>query len=292
MSDVPALDLSGGQICVVGLPLKLSDRFKAAAGRANATLNLVFSAVGLTGFLGLVPHEDDAIHEVQAYLDGLDDYANACVIVLPYTTIPRNLKDELEVLREAVPGTVLVPVAGADGWPIATTGKIDSAFYDQLLNALLGNYFPNGIPEEVLPSIYFQDLVDRDPRVIIPDGSLELCDQVAKHRYKFMRSAVDAFETFLSEGSGGRIDDFFENLGLRHAQSGGIVASLKVFREEICIHDGETETHLKQGDKTAKNAAARIYYYLFNIKSTSYLGILYAGPHPDSNVSRRHQITA
>jgi len=289
---MPAVDLSGRRVCVIGLPLKLSDRFKVAAQRANTSLNLVFSAVGMTGFLGLIPHEDQAIHELQAYLNGLDDYANAYVIVLPYTTIPHNLKDELHVLRNDFEGTVLEPKAGVDNWPIATTGEIDSAFFDQLLRALLGSYFPNGIPEEALPSACFRNLAERDSRVIVPAGSLEFCDQVAKHRYKFMRNAVGAIETFLTEGADGRIDAFFEKLGLKHAQSGGIVASLQVFREETCVHDGSTQTHLKQGDKTSKNAAARIYYYLFDIESKSYIGVLYAGPHPDSNVSRRHLINA
>jgi len=285
------VDFGGRRICIIGLPLRLSVRFKAAAERAETELHLVFSDVGSTGYLGLIPHADCAVYELRSYVDQFSDYVEAVVLVLPYAPLPAVLKEELKILEHDFGAAVLRPKGDSDNWPKAVAGKIDNLFLENLFDALVNSYFPQGIPEEPLPSVSFQSLSERQSRFLIPAGAIDQCNQVARHRYKFMRDVVAAIEKILVEGVDELIDAFFKRLGLKHAQTGGIVASLTVRRRTLCLHEGSTETHLKQGDNTTKVSAARVYYYLFNVESANYVGVLYAGPHPDSNVSWTYELS-
>lgn len=285
------MDFGGRKVCVIGLPLKLASRFKAAAQRANTKLNLIFSELGSTGFFALIPHEDAAVHELRTYADNLGEYSDAVVLVLPYTPLPKALKDELQTLSDDCAATVIQPTVGVHGWPKIKDGRVDAVFLQNLFDVLISTHFPAGIPIEVMPSIKFLELARRQSRVIIPDGALADCDLVAKHRYKFMRTVSGAVEQFLAEGAGGRLDAFFGRFGLQHAQTGGIVASLTLKRALQVIHQGSTQTHLKQGDATTRFSAARVYYYLFSLNSVAHVSILYAGPHPISNVSWSHDLS-
>ncbi len=282
MNSTPALDLHGRHACIIGCPSTLVKRIQAAAERCGAELHLVLAALGAQGYFGLVPHDSHACGELNAYLDNLPSYGDAVVFVLPYFPLPTDLKETLKTLED-LGGVVFRIKAGAANWPIAT-GKLNAAFVELVAKALLAALFPSGVPRELSPSAYFQAIADRQPRLHIPLKALDECDKVAVHRFKFMRSAGDAMESFLTTGSAGRIDAFFEKWGLSHAQSGGVLANLKIFRKSSCILNESVHTHLKQGDKTTPTAAARIYYHHYKIEESTCVAILYAGPHPDENV--------
>ena len=272
------------RVCIIGLPVQIRKRVEGTANRGGLDVVSVLSEVAREGSLRLVPHPDQAVHRVRAYFDELDDFSDGLVIALPYTDIPQDLDGELGTFEE-LGGKVLRPTMGLAEWPKQRRGKLDQAFLDCLFHAIR-TLLPGTDPGLVLPSAHFRNIAEQNSRFIIPDGALDECDQVALHRHDFLRKAADIFDLFLKEGAKGRIDAFFAVHGLDHAQSGGINASFTLHHGTECVYRETTSTHLKQGDKTTRMAAARIYYHSFFYCDQPYIAVLYAGPHPEANVSR------
>lgn len=275
-------------VFIVGLPTLLLKRFNAVAERGGLKVESILAALGAEGYFRLSPNPDQAVHTLSAYADTLAEFADAKVLVLPYAPIPDSLKDELEFVED-YGGNITRLSAGQDGWPKATISEFNDQFYGGVLDMLVGYLFPQGKPKELLPSEYFIAASERQKNILIPGGSIALCDDVARHRHKFMRTAADALEKLAAHGFDGNAEEFFKSFDLIHAHSGGIWAELEVFRAGKRQHKGGCHTHLKQGDGTKQIAAARIYYYRFDM-GTPYVAILYAGPHPDNNVSRQHSL--
>lgn len=275
-------------IFIVGLPTDLLKRFNAIADRGELQVESILAALGAEGYFRLSPNPEQAVHAFSAYADTLAQFSDAKVLVLPYAPIPATLRDELGFIAEDG-GSITRFSAGQDGWPKATISEFNEQFYNSVLDALSVYLFPQGKPRELLPSEYFVAASERQKNILIPGGSIASCDNVAKHRYKFMRTAANALEQLAADGLQGTVEDFFKSFELLHAQSGGILAELEVFRAGKLHHKGGCQTHLKQGDGTKKIAAARVYYYRFNM-GRPHVAILYAGPHPDYNVARQHSL--
>lgn len=273
-------------VLIVGLPTTLLKRFNALAKNGGLEVESILAALGAQGYFRLSPDPEQAVHALRAYADGVD-FSDAKVFVLPYTPVPESLAEEMAVLEQCG-GSVTRFVAGQNNWPKATVSEFTEQFYESVLEALVENLFPQGKPKELLPSEYFGAASVRQRNLLIPGGSIAQCDDVARHRYKFMRKVSDALERLAAEGLGSTIEEFFKSFDLLHAQSGGIYAELELFRDGKSQHKGGCHTHLKQGDGTKQIAAARVYYYRFEMDKQPYVAILYAGPHPDSDVSRKH----
>lgn len=275
-------------VFIVGLPTQLQYRLKAQARAGGKFVKLVLATKGREGYFRLCPDPSLAIYEFNGYLDSLNGgIEEAEVLVLPYAPIPDLLEEDLRAFID-LGGKVTRPLVGdgVDGWPKATVSEFDDRFFDLVFEQLVKTVFPQGIPKQLCPSEFFSKLSERQKNLLIPAAAISNCDAVARHRYKFMLKAAAALEEIAANGLNCGVDEHFKSLGLIHAQSGGIYAEIRVFREGKEVHKGGGSTHLKEGDNTNKNAAARIYYYCFNM-SGPYVAILYAGPHPDSDVSRK-----
>ncbi|MEW9585100.1 hypothetical protein [Paraburkholderia sp. DGU8] len=271
-------------VFVIGLFKSLQRKFDADCVRHGLRNRTVLADIGSKGTLTLLPIERDAIHALRAYLDSLDQYADAHVLVFPYAPIPADLEDELDALSE-MGGMVIRGNNGHDGWPaLATKKRPDTGVINAAYRRLwLG--MPSVAPApEPMPSEYFLQVSDANPRILFAPDVLTTCDLVAAHRREFLRRAIDALVDFVADGSGGRIDAFFREKGLDHAQTGGISATLEVQWGAKTIHKGTTNTHLKQGDRTTPEGAARLYYQVFSHSERTYVAVLYAGPHPDHDV--------
>jgi len=77
---------------------------------------------------------------------------------------------------------------------------------------------------------------------------------------------------------------FFREKGLEHGQTGGISVTFEVLLGTKSVHNENTKTHLKQGDKTSPEGAARLCYQVFTHERCTYVAILYAGPHPERDL--------
>ncbi|MDB0510781.1 hypothetical protein [Ralstonia solanacearum] len=271
-------------VFVIGLFQSLQRKFVADCGRKGIEGRSVLAGIGREGTLTLLPIQNDAVHAFRAYLDGLSAYNEAHVVVFPYAPIPEELDDELKVVAE-MGGVVIRATNGQDGWPLlGKKQKPDTATLN-LAYARLWHALPGAQHEETPPpSEYFRLVAEANPRIIFATGVLTTCDSVAHHRYDFLRRAVDALVEFAMDGAGGRIDAFFRERGIDHAQTGGITTTLTVHAGTENIHTDTSNAHLKQGDYTTPQAAARVYYQAFMHQQLTYVVVLYAGPHPDKNI--------
>jgi hypothetical protein len=278
------------RVFMIGLPALVRQRVEAEAARRDLEVSNIAASVGNAGTFKLLPHADQAIYRLQEYVKGeADNYDGCFVLVLPYAPLPNDLVEELAVLEE-FGARVIRPTPGEAYWPSKSSARRrDQAFWDALYEAIITE-FPGEALQLQAPSDYFQSLAANNPRLIITSRSLESADGVAGHRYEFLRRAADALDQYARGGSGGRIDAFFARQGLDHAQSGGITATLRLHRAgAVTTH--ECHTHLKQGDNTTRIAAARVYYYAFTVEGEPYAALLYAGPHPDEDVTREWHLT-
>lgn len=268
-------------VCIVGLPTQIRRRVEAAANAAGIEVFGIFCAKGREGSLRLIPHPDQAIDRLNEYLDSLEDYSAGNVLVLPYAPVPPDVNDELDEFKNL--GADVAWIRPGGSWP-EHPQKLDDTFFNALHAAIMET-LPRPSRDSVLPSAYFQSVADRNPRLVLSPEALKFCDLVAPHRYEFMRSAADAFEEYLRSGAGGRIDQFFAQFGLEHAQTGGVDATLTFVVDGNAVYAETRKTHLKQGDRTTPQAAARIYYHAFVHQQESFVSVLYAGPHPDRDIS-------
>lgn len=227
-----------------------------------------------------------------AYLDALPNWSEAQVLILPYTEPPPALDEIIEmVLDEA--GEVIVPEQGEDAWPVLSRGKSpDAAFNDALFARLARELFPSQGPAAVpIPSECLREASGRHPHLLIAEGVFDVCDDVAEIRHEFVAHTMDAFVHYLEKsGQVGRIDAFLGARGLVHAQSGGSLINVEVLDGEKPKPDLRVHTHVKQGDATTPQAAARIYYCVFKRKDVQYLAVLYVGPHPDEDQEMKRKV--
>lgn len=272
---------------IVGLPVGMLKVFKAAATRRNYRVDEILAEVGDKGTLHLHPRPERCYQQLQEYVAKFDgpanDYSECFLLVLPYVQfIPQRIEDEI-LLLEDMGATVERPVPGESGWPAVPKRRPDQAFLTALLHKLSEYLFPE--LEEILPSAHLRELAEKNPRLLVAPGVLEICDRVAEIRYTFLKRAVDALTMFLNQnGSNERLDAFFGVYGLNHAQSGGVDTKVTVRRGHTQFLCQTANTHLKQGDKTTPTGAARVYYQTFRVEEKLYVVVLYAGPHPTTNV--------
>lgn len=277
-------------VFIIGLPKSIKARIEVEARRNGMRLISILCDIGKEGTLMLLPHPDQAIYRLHSYYKELGDIADAYIIVLPYAPIPKDLETELDLLDDMGGGTTVRPKQGQDGWVQNGAKRPDmaalNAIYERLLRELIpGNNFVTA-PED-LPSEYFRAASQAIPQLIFAENVFDVCDQVAKHRHSFMKNAADAFSKMVKEsGQVGPVDKFFAKLGLDHAQTGGIQTTLQVNNGASNIYHKTSSVHLKRGDKTTPQAAPRIYYHNFLHGERYYVVVLYAGPHPDVDVSR------
>lgn len=273
-----------GGVFIIGLPTQISKTLEAAAKQEKVRITSVTAGIGKEGRFRLFPAPEDAIHSLRAYYDQFDGrYEDAFVVVLPYAPIPDEVRAELDVL-ESMGAEVVQAAPGEDDWPpLAKRGKPDTRFFNDLFRRLRDEIFE---ADEEMPSDYFRAASERNSKIIIAKGALDSCNDVPQHRHAFMKLAADTFVIIADRnGQVGRMDAFFRESGLDHAQSGGISTTLRVCKDGRCIHNATSNMHLKQGDNTTPQAAARIYYQHFLGSGLCYIVVFYAGPHPDCDLS-------
>ena len=274
------------EVLIIGLPRKVRQRVEIAATRNGVRITSILAGLRSDRTFQLLPHPSQAVHTVRSYIDKFDDLSDVSILVLPYAPIPDDLKNELDALN-ALGGNLRSPVPGANDWPAFRKRKkrdsdhiFDRELYERITSIVCSRQAAE------LPSVYFGRLQTDHSRLLIADGVLGLCDSVAPHRYEFMRVSVDALVEILQVGgSVGAMQEFFSARGLTLAQSGGISTTIRVIRAGSVLLKETSNMHLKQGDSTTPQSAARIYFQPFSIDAEYYIAITYAGPHPDRNAS-------
>lgn len=266
---------------IIGLLRPLRARTEAEAKRRGCVVSSILSDVGANGTARLLPIDSDAVYKFRHYLDCLTSFEDAFVLVLPYAPIPEDLEEELQAFT-SLEGRVVRPKADGLDLP-RPTKRPDTMFFNAIFAFIACQLHPENADINSPPSAHFLKTAEDNTRLLIAKGALDYCDAVAKHRWRFLTKAADAFASLLQEDglASDRLEVFFKKHGLTHAQSGGINAKLQIYKNGELVHQQTSNTHLKQGDHTTAEAAARIYYQCFSFEERFYIVILYAGPHPD-----------
>lgn len=270
-------------VFIVGLPKSLRKRLESAFAHHGLFVKSICSDIGNKGSFVLLPVGQDPIHAFNAYLDSVE-ITQATIIVVPYADLPPKL---IEDISAGIDLGIKVYDQGDLEWPkLARKQKPDTAFYNEIFKLICDVCLPKS-NEEVSVSDYFRNAAKDNNRILIHDSVFKNCDNVAPHRIKFLKDSIDAINELMVTTLEHRVEEYFSRRGIEHAQSGGISIKLKVSDHlgSLLKQDDDINTHLKKGDKTDKYSAARLYYHMFDIQSVTYAAILYAGPHPDDDIT-------
>ena len=277
-------------LVIIGVPSVLARRLETLAGSA-VRLRYVFMGLGKEGRPVLLPHPRNAVYALRGWLDECTSLERVRIVALPFAPMPDDLLTELNELAE-LGVEVLRPAERENGWPEFQT-SLDTPFLDEIyaqLGRLIDPSFAPSTRDAVglsKPSDVFKSRADSCAQLILTDGSLDDIDLIARHRHTFMDKAAQALAELATRGGRvGPIERFFDERGLIYATTGGIVATLDVRHNGRTALEYSGQVHLKQGDKTTKFAAVRVYYHCFELSGRVYVAVLYAGPHPDASVSR------
>lgn len=243
----------------------------------------------------LLPRPEFCLPEIRRFFDlageGVDDFSDSHVIVLPYAEVPDESLAELEAVA-TMGATVHYPNPATDiGWPkLSRRHPANHDFNVALVKQLQEHLRPLLAAPTQSPSDFIKQLAVEFDFLLIADGALEMSDKVAPHRHDFIRRAVTALVDAVSEGLSGRFDAHCQARGLQHAQSGGSTFTVSVQGGQTQHADIVCQTHLKQGDRTTKEAAVRVYYTFIDDGGRRYAALLYVGPHPEGNYARKVQL--
>jgi hypothetical protein len=122
------------------------------------------------------------------------------------------------------------------------------------------------------------------PNVILADDAISQADRMTVRRYDFAIRAARALAEYASKREAPEgLSKFFKDRELDFAVNGATVATYDVMRKGVAVASNlSTEWHLKEGDKTSQEDAARIYFHSTTIGGIWYLFVLWCGPHPTS----------
>lgn len=281
------------QVFLLGLPRPLRRRIESALeGRGIVPSSVIADIDSRGGRLQLMPKPHLAVNDLRSYCEAVEGgYQNAEIYVLPYAPVPDDVRGELDALRDMGAQVIEFEMECQD-WPYLhfARPRIDQTFLDKVFELLILEIVGEDeeqAPVPLTPSQYILQAAQNCQNLVIVDGAIDLCDQIADHRHPFIFAAIDAFVVLIERlGEVGVLRHFFQERGLHHAQTGGIGVELDIKLDGARIRRETHHTHLKSGDGTTAQAAVRIYYQCLLRDGIYRVFILYVGPHPDTDFSR------
>lgn len=278
------------RVFIIGLPKVIRNRVETPLRASGIHLrSILVDRHKKHNILTLLPDLSQTPGLLRDYYDGLESYDLARVYVLPFVELPDELERELDILEE-LGGEITDFKMGEGGCPSLSrvNPKLDQAFQDTVVKLLLDELVE---PQQViLPSVHLQAVLQQTPTLLPLGDAISLCDDVAPGRYAWVINAINALvEIVQAKGHVGDFETFFAQRKIIHAQSGGITVSLDVTRPKAAPQQIKCNTHLKKGDGTTPQSAARLYYHAYGGDPDYYIFLLYIGPHPEKDISRRHR---
>lgn len=267
---------------IIGLPKGIRPKVEGRAKSAGAVVSSILCGLGKEGRPILLPHPSDAIHHLRSYIDRVD---SPNIVVLSYAPLPVEVAIELGAVADLYGGGVRIVDSQESNWPrFSRKSGFNQKFLNELFDALEIALF--GSKKVVLPSEHLQLLSAETPRLIIANGALDSCEEVAHFRRSFIINSANALRDLCARnGMVGPLSEYFSSRGLDFASTGGSTTKLEVFRGNERLYYESSNYHLKQGDSTTPQAAARVYFQAFSLGGDYYVVVLYCGPHPKGDFS-------
>jgi hypothetical protein len=130
------------------------------------------------------------------------------------------------------------------------------------------------------PSDAFRAAAERAPWLVIHPDALQLADELAEHRWQFATLGANLLADYALGKSLGPFRDLKRNHGIDFAANGRVAYGYEVVSGSE-VQKGRTEWHLKEGDRTSRESAARIYFARVEFGSGVRVIVFYVGPHPE-----------
>lgn len=154
----------------------------------------------------------------------------------------------------------------------------DFRFQDQPLRQWLVPA-PELVETVPIPSQAFAAASAAEPRLVLCADALARADEVELYRHKFMARAADLLGRLARGEALGPPRDWKGLHGVDFAGGGRVLYRY----DATCGHETLNDTadkHLKEGDHTTPQAAARVYFSRVRFSSGDRVVVFYVGPHP------------
>jgi hypothetical protein len=141
------------------------------------------------------------------------------------------------------------------------------------------------------PADAFREASTRAPRLLLHPGALTRADELDENRWSFAARAAELLECVARGEILGPFRDWEGRHGVAFAANGQVRYEYEIITAGDSRR-GVTEWHLKAGDKTTPERAARIYFATAELGRAGdmdagvdrYVFVLYVGPHPAAGV--------
>lgn len=274
-------------LLVVGLPAGKKALFLAEAKKRDLSAELLLIKRHNDHYF-LIPPQGQSTIALKRFIDNNPE-PGSTILMLPYAEQPHEMMPMLEDFVKYGGGIVLRPTPAQDGWPSSLVenpqgNDVEGQLYDALLTLLGWEKLPEKPP---LPSARFRTSEKGLKDYQILGNALEICDEVAEVRHAFLKRSAEALEDLCRKKGqvGMTLDAFFAKKRAPLAQTGGIKTSVCLMKGIKLIHQSDSNIHLKEGDHTTPQSAARVYFQSLSRNDQYRLYLLYAGPHPEREIS-------
>lgn len=158
---------------------------------------------------------------------------------------------------------------------------------DQLLREwLAGEGLASEADSHERPSIAFEDASSRAPRLHLHSKALAAADELDPMRWAFAAKSAELLATYAADQAVlGPLRNWDASFGVAFAGHGRVA-----FRYVVTTPDERVETtsewHLKSGDNTSADKAARIHFAVAHLPDGPHVLIGYVGPHSEDGEHR------
>lgn len=118
------------------------------------------------------------------------------------------------------------------------------------------------------------------PHLVLHPEALAFADDLLEQRWGFVARAADLLGRYANGEPLGPNRYWKTDHGVDFAPNGRVSYQYRVAFGSV-IRDGRTEWHLKEGDNTTRENAARIYFDRLDFGFGARVIVFYVGPHPE-----------
>jgi len=131
-----------------------------------------------------------------------------------------------------------------------------------------------------LPSESFLEAEGNSAHLVLARDALDSADSLAEHRHRFASKAANLLRRCANGEAVGPMRGWKESHGVDFAPVGKVSVAYSI----TCAGEtktGKSQWHLKEGDNTSVESAARVYFDRIEFQGVSKIVVFLVGPHPD-----------
>jgi hypothetical protein len=130
------------------------------------------------------------------------------------------------------------------------------------------------------PSDAFRAAAQRSAALVLHPDALNHADELVEHRWRFAETGAALLARYAAGEQLRALREWKQKFAVDFAANGRVSFKYK-WTCESEYREGKTEWHLKEGDNTTRESAARIYFARVEFSGGARVVVLYVGPHPD-----------